>query len=93
MTTSGPRSINGQQYPCLSFLFSPDFQIVRRAAIPEGRPVECRGYFVHPSAVRPRRLWPGRHGFEALVSAWRPGGSGLGALAGGPGQEALAWRP
>ena len=50
---SRPRSIYGQQYPCPAFLFFPDFQIVSRAAVPEGQfPVEGRGYFVNLS-VRP----------------------------------------
>ena len=59
--TSRPRLIYGQQYPC-PFFFPQYFQIVSRAAVPEGQCfVECKGYFVRGSGLGALawKTWPG----------------------------------
>ena len=87
----------------LALLLFPDFQILSRAAAPEGQfSVEYRGYFC-PS-IRPLilsaglgslALWPWSEvpGLEAL--AWRLwlGALGLRRWPRGPGFKATAWEP
>ena len=64
--------VYGQQYPCPAYLFPPDFQIICRAAVPEGQcPVEYRGYIVHPS-IRSKRPWPGGGGMDVHTDETLP---------------------